>query len=336
MYLREIANVIRSHVPSGKIPDGDSDTLFLLYAVLLRVKGVTVSRSDVHDAWSTWMMRQDEEHASLVPYEQLTDDVQVEDEIFAEAIRKASVDLQGVEPSDLQFLQTLFPQGPPQKNPSTPQLFELYKVIVQSSESLVGRRQGVNTFFLTMNGALLTASGLIVQNAGSLRLSGVGVFVLAATGALLCGAWRSLITSFGQLNAGKFKVINEMERHFSAAIYAAEWEALERGENPKVYRSFTSREIWVPNALLGLHGLTAIMAILIAAGLITFGTVSDSPAKSEALMDVTQNGSDAAIVAHEGLGKSEDSVDEYVQPPKEHLPFEGSTENPSAEPQKVD
>ena len=93
-------------------------------------------------------------------------------------------------------------------------------------------------------------------------------------GAILCAAWRSLITSFGQLNRGKFKVINTIERYLKAAIYRAEWEALERGENPKVYRSFTSREIWVPNALLVLHILTAVVAGLFATGVFSLGSAT--------------------------------------------------------------
>ena len=121
-----------------------------------------------------------------------------------------------------------------------------------------------------MNGALLTASGLIVQNSAGHRLSVWAIVVLALAGAILCMAWRSLITSFGQLNRGKFKVIDGIERHLKAAIYGAEWEALGRGEDSRIYRSFTSREIWVPNALLVLHGLTALVAFLVGTGSISF------------------------------------------------------------------
>jgi hypothetical protein len=149
--------------------------------------------------------------------------------------------------------------------------------MVESSEALVGRRQNVNTVFLTMTGALLTAAGLIVQSSSGSRLSGLGVFVLAVAGAILCGAWRSLISSFGQLNRGKFQVINTIEQHLKAAIYAAEWEALGRGEDPKIYRSFTSREIWVPNALLILYLLTALAALLVIGDCITLGTSGVAP-----------------------------------------------------------
>jgi hypothetical protein len=138
--------------------------------------------------------------------------------------------------------------------------------MVQSSEALVNRRQTVNTFFLTLNGAILTALGLLVQSSVKQQiLGGLGVILLAFTGALLCGAWRSLIISFGQLNRGKFQVINTIERYLSVSIYAAEWEALGRGENPHTYRSFTSREIWVPTTLLLLHVIVAVFAVVFVA-----------------------------------------------------------------------
>ncbi|MFP3386671.1 hypothetical protein, partial [Tritonibacter sp. SIMBA_163] len=73
---------------------------------------------------------------------------------------------------------------------------------------------------------MIAAFGIIVESSGDITLSGIGIAVLAVAGAILCAAWRSLITSFGQLNRGKFKVIHTIERYLKAAIYAAEWEAL--------------------------------------------------------------------------------------------------------------
>jgi hypothetical protein len=271
MYLDDLAAAIRSHIPEDRMPDGDADDLLRLYAVLLRAKGVNVTHSDIHDAWSAWMARRDGEHASLVAYEDLAENVREEDRVFATAVRRAADQLREPEAAPPSFAEILFPSGPPAGDEDTRQALDLYKIMVQSSEDLVSRRQGVNTFFLTINGALLTASGLIVQSSGGDRLAALGIAVLAVAGALLCMAWRSLIRSFGQLNRGKFRVINTIERYLKAAIYAAEWEALGRGEDPKIYRSFTSREIWVPNALLVLHVLTILAAILFAAGCLTLG-----------------------------------------------------------------
>src|SRR6266446_1189119 len=228
MYLDRIASKIREYIPDERMPDGNAEELLRLYAVLLRSKGASVTYSDVHDAWSAWMVGRDRDHAALVAYEDLPSDVREEDRIFTKAVRRAAEELGQVKASRPLFSDVLFPSGPPKDNAETQQALDLYKIMVGSSEGLVSRRQGVNTFFLTMNGALLTASGLIVQNSGGHRLSALGIFVLALAGVILCTAWRSLITSFGQLNRGKFQVINTIERYLKAAIYAAEWEALGR------------------------------------------------------------------------------------------------------------
>jgi hypothetical protein len=266
MYLDQIAAVIRSHIPDNRMPEGKADELLRLYAILLRAKGSTVTQSDVHDAWSAWMSERAGNHVSLVAYEDLPKEVQVEDRAFTNAIRQAAEELGQQGPSRSSFGEILFPSGPPKSEAEAGQALDLYKIMVQSSESLVARRQAVNTFFLTMNGALLTAIGIIVQSSRDNRMGGLGVGVLAVAGAILCAAWRSLINSFGQLNHGKFQVINTIERYLKAAIYAAEWEALGRGEDPKIYRSFTSREMWVPNALLALHVVTALVAFPAALG----------------------------------------------------------------------
>jgi hypothetical protein len=267
MYLDDLASSIRSHVSRTLLPEGDSDELFRLYAVLLRAKGSSTTESDVHDAWSAWMAIQDADHPSLVVYEDLDQSIREQDKAFATAIRTAASELGLSKPSRRLFEDVLFPSGPPEDS-SNQQMIELYKMMVQSSEELVRRRQSVNTFFLTMNGALLTAVGLIIQSSEGHKVAGWGISVLAVAGAVLCVAWRSLITSFGQLNRGKFTVINTIERYLTAAIYEAEWEALERGENPKVYRSFTSREIWVPSGLILLWGVAGVAAGSVAIGLL--------------------------------------------------------------------
>lgn len=151
------------------------------------------------------------------------------------------------------------------------QYFELYKIMVASSETLVGRRQGVNTFFLTINGLLLTAVGLFVRGGGELALKAGGVCILAVTGLALCVAWRSLLISFGQLNTGKFVIIDAMESNLAASIFAAEWEALGRGEDRSVYRSFTKREADVPILLGIVFSIASVVSALLWAGVWSIG-----------------------------------------------------------------
>jgi hypothetical protein len=263
MYLDDLAATIRGYIPEDRIPAGDAEELLRWYAVMARAKGTAVTQSDVHDVWSAWIARRDPDHESLVEYANLPESVRQQDAVFASAVRAAAENLGLHGPSRALFTEVLFPSGPPTGGAETKQALELYKIMVQSSEGLVGRRQAVNTFFITMNGALLTGFGIIIQSSSGNQIAAPAVAILAIAGSILCLAWRSLIVSFGQLNRGKFEVINTIERYFKAAIYAAEWEALERGENPKVYRSFTSREIWVPNALLVVHAVVAAAALAI-------------------------------------------------------------------------
>ena len=85
-YLRALADEIAHEVGEGR-PDRSHRDLFLLYAVLALVRGEDADRRDVHEAWVAWMDMRGEEHASMVPFDDLSSDVQAEDEPFAQAIR---------------------------------------------------------------------------------------------------------------------------------------------------------------------------------------------------------------------------------------------------------
>lgn len=160
----------------------------------------------------------------------------------------------------------LFPNGLPANEEERNRLFELYKIMVSSSEALVARRHGVNTFFLTINGAILTAAGLVLGSRGHDRVVAAGLLIPSVAGAILALAWRSLINSFGQLNTGKFKVINRIEQEFPAAIYMAEWKALGEGKDRKKYLTFTSREVWTPWAFFGVHVIAVIVELVVTLG----------------------------------------------------------------------
>jgi hypothetical protein len=70
-YLDADANLIRSLLPLDVAVSDDSHDLFILYAVLMRVKGTAVSLSDVHDAWAAWKQQRAYSHQALVPFAEL-------------------------------------------------------------------------------------------------------------------------------------------------------------------------------------------------------------------------------------------------------------------------
>lgn len=191
-------------------------------------------------------------HTALLPFEELEPDVAAKDEVFVRAIRESV----GTDDLDAR----LFPNGLPVGEDA--QALDLYKMMVGTSEALVSRRQDVNTFFLTAAGVLLTAMGWMVGGGAAPLAKQLSLVLIGLTGAAFAWSWRSLLVSFGQLNRGKFRIINRIEQELKVAPFDAEWFALEEGRNPKVYRSFTSREVWVPTAFF------LVYVALIASGFI--------------------------------------------------------------------
>ncbi len=139
---------------------------------------------------------------------------------------------------------------------------DLYKLMIESSESLIQRRQKTNAFFITAIGSLLAIAGLLIKT-GSISSDSVGVlYGFAVVGLLLCNSWRNLIDNYGKLNKAKFDVILRLEKNLGSQIYSAEWVSLGKGLRPKKYKSFTSTEKHVP-LFFGLLILTlTIIAVV--------------------------------------------------------------------------
>lgn len=144
---------------------------------------------------------------------------------------------------------------------------ELYKLMIESSENLIQRRQKTNAFFITAIGSLLAIAGLLVKT-GAINGKSLGIFYgFPVVGLLLCNSWRNLIDNYGKLNKAKFDVILRLEKRLSAQIYSAEWVALGKGLRPKKYKSFTSTEKNVPL----FFGLLIIVLTLVSAGFQIWG-----------------------------------------------------------------
>lgn len=146
----------------------------------------------------------------------------------------------------------------------------LYKLMVQSSEELVQRRQRMNAFFITAMGVLLALAGAIAKF-GSISSPTVTIVVMATfgvVGLLLCNSWRNLIDNYGKLNAAKFRVILKLEESLSARVFAAEWAALGKGRRPEKYQSFTRTEnkvpLWFAGLIVGLVFLAATWHVWVA------------------------------------------------------------------------
>jgi hypothetical protein len=72
------------------LPKGDTDLLFLMYAVLALTVGEKVQAEDVHDAWSAWMTYRYPLHESIKPFTQLSSEMKKTDQPFVDAIRNVA------------------------------------------------------------------------------------------------------------------------------------------------------------------------------------------------------------------------------------------------------
>jgi len=92
-YISDIAEQIRREVPQEVLPEGDTDLLFLMYAVLALTVGQDVRAEDVHDTWSAWMTYRDPSHKSIKPFSQLDSETKKTDQPFVDAIKKVATQL---------------------------------------------------------------------------------------------------------------------------------------------------------------------------------------------------------------------------------------------------
>lgn len=148
----------------------------------------------------------------------------------------------------------LFSPGVKEKYPSPEKyadhLLKQYTVYFGSAERISDRRQTANSFFLTVNTGLIALVGYIqLGTANSAKL----YWMVSLAGIALSFMWYRLIRSYHDLNTAKFKVIHEIEMELPLAPFDAEWEAVGRGDNPKLYLPFTHIEVGIPWVFLLLH-----------------------------------------------------------------------------------
>ncbi len=123
-------------------------------------------------------------------------------------------------------------------------ILEQYKQYLNMADKISDRRSTTNTFFLTVNTGLLSAFG--IANVTAPNTSHLLFIVGGGAAILLCYSWYRLIRAYRDLATAKFKVIHEIERLLPVRPFDAEWEAVGRGNDKKLYYPFTHIENKVP------------------------------------------------------------------------------------------
>jgi hypothetical protein len=98
-----------------------------------------------------------------------------------------------------------------------------YKLYVEMVDRISARRPTANSFFLTINSALLAFAGFFTRKEDGASAPLAWLVVVGVVGLLLCLSWYRLVRSYRDLNTGKFRVIHEIETRLSLALFGAEW-----------------------------------------------------------------------------------------------------------------
>ncbi|HJP18459.1 MAG TPA: hypothetical protein QF468_07405 [Nitrospinota bacterium] len=133
-------------------------------------------------------------------------------------------------------------------------ILDQYKLYVEVADRISSRRQSANSFFLSINTALVALTSYLGM--GNERYS--GYWLIATAGIVLSYMWYRLVVSYKDLNTAKFKVVHEMESQLPLSPYDAEWEAVGRGKAPELYLPFTHVEIYVPWVFLVIHAVVLL------------------------------------------------------------------------------
>jgi len=119
-------------------------------------------------------------------------------------------------------------------------ILEQYKLYVEMADKISQQRSLTNSFYITINTALLAFVGIKGETMD------IFLYVIAGIGIVLSILWFFNIRSYSQLNSGKFQIIHQMEELMPFRVYKTEWEFLGKGEKWSVYYPVSHIEKCVP------------------------------------------------------------------------------------------
>ncbi|MFE0514003.1 hypothetical protein [Streptomyces sp. NPDC058964] len=141
-------------------------------------------------------------------------------------------------------------------------IMDQYRIYVNMADKISHRRGLTNTYFLTLNTAILTTLATFWQKTPPGTSAGWLTFPFLVL-LVQCGAWFILMHSYRRLNAVKYQVVSLLEERLPASPYwKGEWVTLnEEKDWKKKYLPLSHVEQWVPVAFAAIYsfGFAAIL-----------------------------------------------------------------------------
>jgi hypothetical protein len=143
-------------------------------------------------------------------------------------------------------------------------IIEQYKIMVSSTEKVTDARQKANAFFLTIITSIISLSFFIGKEFYFHNFAVLIMIFLSVVCLLLTVFWFFTITSYRQLNKGKFQLIFELEEKLKNSLYEREWKILKSGVG---YRETSSIEKYIVFTFGTIILIKLIVEILFLTGI---------------------------------------------------------------------
>ena len=168
-----------------------------------------------------------------------------------------------VSPSEDELRLSLFPVGEQDYgNLYREHFLSIYVRYAETAEHISDRRQNANTFFLSINTALVAFLGYTGFGLESLPPNPRYFWAVLAAGLVLSLLWARLLKSYRDLNTGKFQILHEIEKALPIAPFRTEWEVLGSGGERTKYWPLSHLERFVPYLFVLMYVVLFILALV--------------------------------------------------------------------------
>ena len=116
------------------------------------------------------------------------------------------------------------------------------------------RRLTSSRYLLTLNVALVALYGLNIPNFDQ----SYWIWAVPFIGAMASVLWFVVIRLHRQMNEVKFELIDELEKHLPASLFAREWELLLNDEKKK-YQPVSKVEQFIPLGFIPFHIVLSVI-----------------------------------------------------------------------------
>ena len=141
-------------------------------------------------------------------------------------------------------------------------LFDQYKEMFASTESLMERRQDTSSFYISINTVLVGMMAAVVALGFDLKLLCLFGIVVSIFGIVISKTWSDTLYSYDRINYSKFNVLESMEKYLPASMFYAEYKDTKNNMIKRTVPSYSAREHKIPKLFMVLYSIIGLVIII--------------------------------------------------------------------------